>query len=151
MSEGITYNDLGTVDVTFDDRTYHLGRPKLRQWRYFTRRITDMTQHAQDTLTTLSREAEAALAVLEGDPDNEHAQALANEKQAALQEFAQTPFYETSSELMREMFAQLSDHPLPDDVDDWPVWLAADVSLPGQILAHWRKAPKVSGSNGATP
>lgn len=149
MTEGIEYSDLGTVDVTFDDKTYHLGRPKLRQWRYFTHRISEMTQHAQDTLNALSAEAQAALAVLEEDPDNPHAQQFAAEKEAALTEFARTPFYETSSTLVREMFDQLGD-PLPEDIDDWPAWLAADVSLPGQILAHWRKAPKASGSNGTS-
>ena len=148
MNEGIEYDPLGTITVSFDDTEYRLGRPKLRQWRYFTRRIGEMTTAATDELTRLSNEAQAALAVLADDPENEHAQELADEKQEALTGFAQTPFYETSSELLREMFTQLADKSLPDDIDDWPAWLAADVSLPGQILAHWRNAPKASGSNG---
>ena len=148
MSEGIDYTPLGTIDVTFDGNTYHLGRPKLKQWRYFTRKIGEMTDQAQATLKQLADEATAALAVLEADPDNPDAQVLAAEKEKALQDFAATPFYETSAELVRAIFAQLSDRPLPKDIDDWPVWLAADTSLPGQILAHWRKAPKASGLNG---
>ena len=148
MNEGIEYDPLGTITVSFDDIEYRLGRPKLRQWRYFTRRIGEMTTAATDELTRRSNEVQAALAVLADDPENEHAQKLADEKQEALTGFAQTPFYETSSELVREIFVQLADKPLPDDLDDWPAWLAADVSLPGQFLAHWRNAPKASGSNG---
>lgn len=146
MTEGIEYNPTGTVDVTFDDKTYHLGRPKLRQWRYFTNQIAEMTKQATETATRLSKEAEAAFAVLADDPDNTHAQELAAEKEQAIKDFARTPFFETSSKLLREMFDQLGDAPLPDDLEDWPAWLAADVSLPGQILAHWRQAPKASGA-----
>ena len=58
--------------------------------------------------------------------------------------FSANPFYEMTGPILAEMFAQLGD-PLPDDPDDWPAWLAADSTLPGEILKHWRNHPKASG------
>jgi hypothetical protein len=74
-----------------------------------------------------------------------------DEAEEQVRQFAATPFYERSSEIIRAMFAQIGDRKLPKDLDEWPVWLATDVRLPGQILAHWREAPKASGANGQTP
>jgi len=54
-----------------------------------------------------------------------------------------------SSALVKEIFSQLGD-PLPDDIEEWPAWLATDVRLPGALLAHWKTHPKASGPNGQT-
>ena len=72
--------------------------------------------------------------------------------QAALREYQASPFYESTIPWLREVFKQLSDTPLPDDENDWPVWLAADLAVPTQIVAHWRTNPKASGAtSGYTP
>lgn len=185
--EGIVYHELGTIDVTFDDKTYHLGRPKLKQWRYFTREIDRITTRATEDLQALVRKvAEAQQAMIEAaDPELRGTYELADEKaqaddatrahvqarevawshireaadpelrdaydrvQAEMTQFAETPFYMRSSELVAEIFAQLGDK-LPDDIEEWPAWLATDVRLPGTILAHWRTHPKASGLNGQT-
>jgi hypothetical protein len=144
MTDDLTYNSIGTVTVTIDGTEYRLGRPKMKQYRYFTRRLGEMSQEAQDKLNALSGAVQTARALYDEDPSDEN-KAVHELAVTKLEDFAATPFYETSSELVREMFKQLSDHPLPDDLDDWPAWLAADVSLPGTIIAHWRKAPKASG------
>jgi hypothetical protein len=144
----IEYHPTGTVEVTVDDETYKLGRPKLRQWRYFTRQLDEMLTEAQETLRELSGAALGARDAYEADPSDENRKAQeATAKQ--LNEFSQTPFYERSSLILQEMFKQLGNKPLPEDIDDWPAWLAADVSLPNQILGHWRKAPKASGIDGS--
>lgn len=186
MSEGIEYNPTGTVDVTFDDKTYHLGRPKLKQWRYFTRRIDEISTKAQEDLAELARRlSEAQQAVLDAaDPVLRGTYELADEKaqaedatraevqaretawkhvlddaeetlrkdyeeaQAAITKFGENPFYYRSSALVKEIFQQLADEPLPEDIDEWPAWLATDVRLPGSLLAHWRTNPKASGANG---
>lgn len=185
MTEGIEFNDLGTIDVTFDEKTYHLGRPKFRQWRHFSQAITDQTAAKRDRLTELTvRLAETANAIEEdADPTLRGVYQLAAEAmktdasavniqvrdrawadimEAApedlkaehdsategVKEFVATPFYLTSSELLQDIFRALGD-PLPTDIDDWPAWLATDVSLPITILNHWKNHPKASG--GAPP
>lgn len=189
MTEGITYDPLGTITVEFDDETYKLSRPKLKQWRYFTRQIDVITQKTRDTLAELGAEIAAATNAIEEDADpvlfgvlkkadavlagpdateidrrvresawqdvykaaSEDLRQDYDEATKAIQEFAEMPFYERSSELIKEMFAQLGDKQLPDDIEEWPPWLAMDVRLPGTILGHWRTAPKASGSNGQNP
>lgn len=185
MTEGIEYLPTGTVDVTFDDNTYHLGRPKLKQWKYFTRKMDQITTKAQEDLAGLVRRLsdaqqailEAADEVLRGTYElaDERAQAEGATRaetqarevawshvleaadadlrkkyesaQKAITKFSEKPFYERSSELVKEIFSQLGD-PLPDDIEEWPVWLATDVTLAGSLLAHWRSHPKASGPNG---
>lgn len=146
MSEDtITFDPLGTVTVVFDDQTYKLSRPKMGQWRYFQRRITEITDEAKETLNLLSADVALTTNLFEQDGTEEN-KAAYEAAVAKLREFAATPFYETSAAVVREMFGQLGTQPLPDALDDWPVWLAADVGLPMQIINHWKTAPKASGS-----
>lgn len=133
MSEGIEFHELGSVTVTFDDKSYRLGRPKMGQWRYFQRLLRDMSREAEATLTELREKVEKA------SPKN---QALA---EAELREFAEQPFYEKTIPWVSEVFRQLGDNALPEDPDDWPAWLAADTGLPIQIVNHWKTTPKASG------
>lgn len=134
--ETITYDPLGTVTVTFDGKTYQLGRPKFGQWRYFSRQLQALYDDNRETLLRLTEEAQ-----VEG-----KGQAKA---QAALREYQGQPFYESTIPWLREVFKQLGDKQLPESEDDWPTWLAADLSVPTQIVAHWRSSPKASGA--ATP
>ena len=128
----ITFDPLGTITVKFDGQEYKLGRPKMGQWRYFSRQLQALFEDNRDTLARLNAEVEAA----EG-------KALVK-AEAALREYSLTPFYEATIPWIREVFKQLGT-PLPDSEDDWPAWLAADTQLPTQILAHWRTHPKASG------
>lgn len=134
MSEEITFDPTGTVTVTFDDQTYKLGRPKMGQWRWFQRRLSEMADQTRERLAELTAEVEGA---------GDEARPELEEK---LREYARTPFYESTIEWVREAFSQLGSQPLPADVDDWPAWLAADTSLPTQIITHWKTVPKASGS-----
>lgn len=142
----IEYDPLGTVTVTIDDDTYKLGRPKFKQYRYFTRRLVEISAETQEKLNALAGAARAANEVYEADPSDENL-ALMDKATTELEEFSKTPFYETSSNLLVEMFKQLGD-PLPKNKDDWPAALVTDVSIPGQIIRHWQRAPKASGANG---
>jgi hypothetical protein len=144
MTEGIEYHELGTVDVTFDDKTYHLRRPKMRQFRYFTGLLEKATRGAADELVRLQRAVTDAKAA-HTDETTPEAQAEIERLSAEVREFSTNPFYNTTGPIVAEMFAQLGD-PLPDDPDDWPAWLAADSALPGAILNHWKTHPKASGT-----
>lgn len=146
MAEGIIWSDLGTVDVTFEDKTYHLGRPKMRQFRYFTRKLEEQSREVTEELDRLQREIADAQQQHEDDSTPE-ARADLDRLTARLREFSRNPFYDRTIGIIGEMFEQMGD-PLPSDPDDWPAWLAADSSLPGEILKHWRSHPKASGSNG---
>lgn len=183
MTEGIEFHEIGTIDVTFDDKTYHLGRPKLKQWRYFSEQIQSLSEKTRDKLNELVVSvAEAANAIEEeADPTLRGVFEIARDKAlaegatdidvqvrdrawadimkdassdlrakhdaavAAMQRYLKVPFYVTSSGLVKKIFQQLGD-PLPDDIDDWPVWLATDITLTGQILNHWKTHPKASGA-----
>ena len=144
MTEGIEYHPLGTIDVTFDDKTYHLRRPKMAQFRYFTRRLDEVTRQAQDTYNALQSEITEA-AKRHQDEETSEAQADIDRISAEVRAFRDDPFYDSTAPIVAEMFSQLGD-PLPDDTDDWPAWLAADSTLPGEILKHWRSNPKASGA-----
>lgn len=138
MSEDtIVYDPLGIVTVTFDGNTYRLGRPKFGQWRYFQRKLNEMAEESRLRLDELQRKAAEA----EDAQDVDAARVLGEEARA----FARQPFYERTIEWMREAFTQVGD-PLPENVDDWPAWLAGDSSIPNAIIQHWRSAPKASGS-----
>ena len=134
MNEGIEFNPLGTIEVTFDDKTWKLGRPKMGQWRYFSRLLQTMYDDNRATMEKLVSQAQ-----VEGKGQEK--------AQAALREYQNQPFYESTIPWIREVFAQLGDKKLPESDDDWPAWLAADVSIPTQIVSHWRTSPKVSGEN----
>ena len=133
MSEGIEFEQLGTIIVSFDDKTYTLTRPKMGQWRYFSRKLQGLYDENREKLLTLTEDAQK-----EG-PKQAKAQ-------AALREYQIQPFYESTIPWLREVFVQLGDKKLPESEDDWPVWLAADLSVPTQIVAHWRTNPKASGA-----
>ena len=147
----IDFRPSGEVVVDFDDGTppYILGRPKFKQWRTFKDEILQATQAARDELERLAA-ATAAANIARANATGkakEEADESAEQAAQALKGFADRPFYETSSEIVRHMFAELGDRPLPDDQGEWPVYLVADVTVPGQILNHWQTAPLVSGAD----
>jgi hypothetical protein len=144
VQEGIEYSEIGTVDVTFDEKTYHLGRPKFRQFKHFAAALEDQRQEVVSVIERINAEREEAEARYEGKEDSPEAKAELRRLQDALADLNKTPFYERTITILQDMFAQVGD-PLPDDVDDWPAWLAADSSLPGKILNHWKTSPKASG------
>lgn len=144
MKEGIEYSPLGTVDISFDGTTYHLGRPKMRQFKYFTQRLTDATREVTDELNRIQTEITEAQAKYD-DEGTDDAKAEIDRLTKEVRTFSANPFYEVTTPIVAEMFAQLGD-PLPEDPDDWPAWLGADSTLPGEILKHWRNSPKASGA-----
>ena len=145
MTEGIEFNEIGTIDVTFDDKTYHLGRPKFRQFKYFSARLEEQRQDVTKALQALEDERADAESKYVGKETTPKAKAELKRLRDSLVELSRTPFYERTVEIITEMFGQLGD-PLPPDADDWPAWLAADSSLPGKILDHWKTHPKASGA-----
>lgn len=145
MTEGITYNPLGTVEVTFDDTTYKLGRPKMRQFKYFTERLQTVTTAYTDEIRRVQVELAEANEKYAEDDTTPEAKAEIDRLTDEVKAITQTVFYEETMAITAEIFRQLGDQPLPEDYDEWPVWLAADASVPGEILKHWRTNPKASG------
>lgn len=133
MSEGITYDPLGTVTVQFDGNTYKLRRPTFGQFRYFNRAYHGIVDELQAKLME-------ARELLEGEPTEESAE----RGREMIRELGEHPLHELTAPVLAEMFAQVGDA-LPDDSDEWPAWLVTDPSLMRQILDHWRTVPKASG------
>lgn len=142
MAEGIVWHGIGTVDVTFDEKTYHLGRPKFRQFRYFTEKLEQASADLRAKTTTIEDDLADAKARYE-DESAPEARAEIRRLTGEIRSLLDVKFYELTRPILAEMFSQVGDA-LPDDPDDWPAWLAADSTLPGEILKHWRTSPKAS-------
>jgi hypothetical protein len=145
MSDGIEFNPDGTVAVTFNDKTYYLAQGVSGRFKYYTRRLNVLTK-------TRERERRQLLAAITevqqrySDEDTPEAQAEIERLNEETQEFRLS--FDALAEITAEMFEELGD-PLPQDQDEWPVWLA-DEKIPGQILGHWRDVPKASGPTDQT-
>ncbi len=138
MAEGIDYRPVGTVVVTFDGTAYTLKRPKLKQYSYFRDQIRELSVTAVDKLTALRDETEAA----EEDSDEKARLELElTHKTSSTYELTSVPW-------LKEVFGQLGDKPLPEDHEEWPAWLAADMTIPQQIRTHWATVPLAPGAKG---
>ncbi len=133
----ITFDPMGTVTVTLDDKAYVLGRPKLRQYREHRDQIRTLSTNAMTTLTAMQEKLET---LKEDGPAFEK---LTGE----ITEVGRNSFLLTSVPWLKAVFEDLGD-PLPDDEDDWPAWLAADQTIPTQIIEHWRTVPLAPGAKG---
>ncbi len=135
MSEGITFDPMGTVTVTLEDKAYVLGRPKLRQYR-----------HHRDEIRTLSKSAVSAFEEMQEKLETLKGDAF-EKLSTEITEVSRNSFLLTSVPWLKAVFTDLGD-PLPDDEDDWPAWLAADQTIPTQIIEHWRTVPLAPGAKG---
>lgn len=146
----IEFDPIGTITVTIDDETYRLTRPKMGQWRYFQRTWQEAIKAASTQLTDLTTKLDEARDLADA-PDTPEKKAKAQKRLDALSDELRTttvkPLYEWQIPWTRDVFTQLGDKPLPEDSDEWPVWLASDPSLPNQIITHWQAHPKASGVN----
>ena len=146
----ISFDRIGTVTIQFDDGPVVLGRPTFKQWRHFSRelqRISDEAQAQSRALTAMVEEAKEALDKATGKA-KAAAQAEFDAAEAEAVAVLGVPFYERTLPWMVDVFAQLASGSLAasvPDTDDWPAFLAADHTLPAQIVAHWRTVPKASG------
>jgi hypothetical protein len=115
VTEGIEYNPTGTVDVTLDDETYHLGRPKLKQWRYFTRQMEKVSTKTQEDLAALVKQVGDAQQAIVDDAENvlRGTYELADEKAKAddatrahvqAREVAWTHLYDAAPEEQRQAY-----------------------------------------------
>jgi hypothetical protein len=99
---------------------------------------------AEDGNTTINRQVQQrAWDDVYQNADDELRTEYDNAK-AHLDELTSEPFWRKSAGLLADMFKDLGD-PLPDDIDDWPAWLATDTKIPRQITDHWKNSPKASG------
>ncbi|KKK54403.1 hypothetical protein LCGC14_3085090 [marine sediment metagenome] len=137
MSEGITFDPMGTVTITLEDKAYVLGRPKLRQYR-----------HHRDEIRTLAATAVTKLEEMQTKLETLKEDGPAFEKLTEkITEVSRNSFLLTSVPWLISVFKDLGD-PLPDDWDEWPAWLAADQTIPTQIIDHWRTVPLAPGAKG---
>lgn len=143
MTDSIDFSPLGTVDVTIDDKTYHLGRPKFKQWKHFSAALEQARADAQSRVDAAIRRAAAADQAHAANP-TEATAAEVEASKAETRAIKEDPFYNRTMDIVADMFAQCGD-PLPDDRDDWPAFLA-DPNLPVRILGHWQQSPKASGA-----
>lgn len=136
MSEGIDYRPDGTIRIEFDGDTWLLARPKLKTYRLFSERLQEMRraiQQVSEQITLLR----TRLAGEDGDPETLRAEI----------DQLNAPIWEYSIPIIQDMVAQVASKPLPDP-DEWPSWLATNLTIPSDVLNHWREVPKVPGGAG---
>ena len=152
-SEGIEFNPDGTISLVIDGTARHLRRPKLREYRYWSERLRDLAKEAQaeaarlvDLLDQLQQERKLAK-----ESGTEEDEAAAEQSLQSIQDEldeANKKRVEYSTPWTAGVVEQFSEKPLPEDPDDWPSWLALDVSIPSKILGHWKKSPLAPGAAG---
>lgn len=140
MSEGIDFNDDGTVTVRFDGQTWTLGRPKFAHWRRYSR---EFTRSAEASIAEYTRLTEAVKALEDSDDEAARTQA-----ETELREHNDNSIINDRTRILADIFRDLADRPLPDDPGDWPAWLIlstpSEPAVAAQIVSHWRNVPKVS-------
>lgn len=120
IKDGITYNPDGSIDVVARGIKYTLPSAPLRLYK----KIKHMLLDAHAELVALTGHTTAELQAGIGVEDVK----------------AQERNDELKVEIIREVFAG-SGKPLPEDVDEWPTWLAVSDDLVHKFLAHWRSIP----------
>ncbi len=133
----ITFDPMGTITVTLEDKAYVLGRPKLRQYRHHRDQIRALSQTAVSRLEEMQTKLETLK------EDGPAAEKLATE----ITEVGRNSYLLTSVPWLKAVFEDLGD-PLPEDEDEWPAWLAADQTIPTQMIAHWKTVPLAPGAKG---
>lgn len=140
MTEGIDFNDDGTVSVRFDGQTWTLGRPKFSHWRKYSR---EFTRSAEQSIAEYQRLVDAVKDL--EDSDDEEAKTAVEE---ALREHNDNSIIDDRVRILADIFAELADRPLPAEVGDWPTWLIlsspTEPAVAAKIVAHWRNVPKAS-------
>ncbi len=114
QKEGVDLLDDGQVRVVMDGKAHSLRRPKVGELRRFYEGV--------ETIAAAEKEqtGDGRVSYLAG--------------------------VDEVADWWRTVFTDLcaDDDVLPDDVDDWPVWLLSG-NLMGRVLAHWREVPYLSG------
>lgn len=118
----IKFNDNGTISVGIGTDTYSLKRPNLDQLFGFHDRISELT-------------AQVSEQVQEAAKSDDTANELVGEMQS------RRWFFENLIEpWLREVFSELGNKPLPEDLGDAPAEFAAP-GLPQEILKFWLDSP----------
>ena len=137
MDEGIVYHPNGEITISFDNQTWKLARPKLKTYRLFSERLQEMRRAITEVNVQLT---ELRMALTEDDADT----GLIEEQIEKLN----GPIWEYSLPIVKDLVAAVGDKPLPDDEEDWPAWLATSITIPSDVLNHWREVPKAPGGAG---
>ena len=139
MEPGLHVDDLGVVSIVDDDGKTLITwrRPKFGQWRAAVEKVNPYGEWLK-RLTEAQRTLQ--------NPD-----ATPKERTAA-EKVIDTDNKDTADavEPMLRFLADAVPHEgaLPDDRDDWPVWLLTDLLVPVEIVRWWQRRPKASGLNG---
>lgn len=135
MAEGIDYRSDGLIVVNVEAKPHQLRRPKLREYRHLRGELIA----AQEKVHQLNADA-LALAAREQNQENVDKQ----------WDLVETAIVEITGPWMQTAFHDLADRQMPEDLEDWPSWLIADMSIPSLFLAHWATSPLVPGGSPPT-
>jgi hypothetical protein len=135
-TSGIEYRADGTINIIFDGVVRYLRAPKVKEIRHWDFRLRELANQTDGEAARL-RELAARLPDA-SEEEQEQIQKEVDEGAARRREWV-APW-------LAEVVEGLSDKPLPDDVGDWPAWLAFDTSNPVKIINHWNTTPLVSTS-----
>lgn len=114
----------GKIRAVADGTEYNLRLPKLGEFKELRLWLEDFQEET----------SKANMHNLEHALDKDHVKMAVPDQQ------------EGTRTWVAMAFEKLSDRPLPEDVDDWPIWLAYGDGIIAEMIKHWREVPLVRGS-----
>lgn len=118
VKDGITYDKDGGVTLCWKGTRRVLESPTMGRFKAVKRMMLESIEQVK-TLTGLT---EDEIVSGKGSTDIK-AQDLSDEWR---------------EKILREIF---TDSPLPENIDEWPIWLATSDDIMLKIMSHWRTVP----------
>lgn len=138
-TEGIYFNDDGTITLVIDGTVRHLRRPRLGEIREYEERLLELSD---SMLADIVHGRELGASITDDMADDERAK-ISDEVKLILRRVREYTVPWTAA-----VVEAFSDKPLPEDPEDWPSWLARDTTNPTKIVKHWTTTPLPPGSKG---
>jgi hypothetical protein len=110
VTDGIKLQNDGTITVTDGDNTYKLRLPRFGQYKRIRAILIESQRVLEEEMKDTSLTDRDAFAL------------------------------KSNESFMRMAFHELADNQLPDDVDEWPVFLVISTT-PAEFTKHWREVP----------
>lgn len=125
--DGVVLRKNGTVKITANGEVITLAAPTFGQFKTIKRK---MFEDAEE-LMAIAKDKDVDLTglTLTSLSSNNNVEAVIDEAQRM------------ASEVIQLAVELLGDKTLPDDLDDWPLWLVSSDTLLTDLMVHWKTVP----------
>lgn len=133
------FNPDGTITVLDDGTKYTLRVPRFGQYKAVKVEVFSTQARIREKSQAMMTELKVAKEA------TENQEAVAAEAVQRSEQLVDDTMEELTN-VMRFIFNELSDTPLPINSDEWPAWLVGDQMPMTQMLRHWKTVPLGRGS-----